>query len=294
MGQTVGFIGVGIMGGRMAKNVLKAGYAVQAHNRTIAKAEALRPQGATVAASPREAASGADFVVTMVADPSALAAVLEGADGAFAGCKAGTLVIDMSTVDPATSQTMAGKARGLGLSYLEAPVMGGPGGAEQGTVTIMAGGSDEDFEKAKPLLGAIGKKILHIGPMGQGSVMKLTANLVSACIVTAMAEGLVLAAKSGLDPALVVEVLAERAPIIGRAGPKVLAGDFSANFPLKLSHKDVQLALAAARSAGVPVFSLAAVAQLQVAALAKGFGEQDQAATVQVLEEIAGVKARRR
>ena len=124
--------------------------------------------------------------------------------------------------------------------------------------------------------------------------MKLTANLVSACIVTAMAEGFVLAAKSGLDPTLVVEVLTERAPIIGRAGSKVLAGDFSANFPLKLSHKDVQLALAAARSAGVPVFSLAAVAQLQVAALAKGFGEQDQAATVQVLEEITGVKARRR
>jgi 3-hydroxyisobutyrate dehydrogenase-like beta-hydroxyacid dehydrogenase len=289
MGQTVAFIGLGIMGGRMVKNVLKAGYAVRAQNRTTAKAEAVKSLGASVAATPREAATGADIVVTMVADPPALAAVLEGPDGALAGCRAGTLVVDMSTVDPETSQAMAMKAKALGLRYLEAPVTGGVGAAEQGTLTIMAGGSAEDFAAAKPLLETMGKKVLHVGPMGHGSILKLCANLVAASIVTAMNEALTLAAKSGLDLGVVTEVLTERSPLIGRTAPKVLSRNFSANFPLKHSHKDVQLALGSARRAGTPMFALGAVAQLQAAALAKGYGDLDQTVTVRILEEIAGI-----
>ncbi|MBI4841941.1 MAG: NAD(P)-dependent oxidoreductase, partial [candidate division NC10 bacterium] len=214
MVQTVGFIGLGIMGGRMAKNVLKAGVALRAYNRTATKAEEVRRLGATVAASPREAAAGADAVITMVADPPALAAVLEGPDGALAGCRPGTLVIDMSTVDPDTSRTMAARAASLGLRYLEAPVTGGVGAAERGTLLIMAGGTREDFAAAKPLLETMGGKILHAGPMGSGSVMKLATNLVASSIYTAMAEGLVFATKAGLDPGLVAEVLAERSPLI--------------------------------------------------------------------------------
>lgn len=294
MARTVAFIGLGIMGGRMARNVLKAGYPLRAYNRTAAKAEEVGKLGATVCASPREAATGADAVISIVSDPPALAAVLEGPDGAFAGCRPGTLVIDMSTVDPGTSQAMAARAASLGLRYLEAPVMGGVGAAEQGTLTIMAGGAPEDFAAARPLLETMGKKVLHVGPMGQGSVLKLVANLVAASIVTAMNEGLVLATKAGLDPALVAEVLGERSPLIERAAPRVLEGDFAARFPLKLSHKDVRLALEAGRSLGVPLFGLAAVAQLQTAALAKGLGELDQTATIQVLEEIVGVAVRRR
>jgi 3-hydroxyisobutyrate dehydrogenase-like beta-hydroxyacid dehydrogenase len=293
MAQTVAFIGIGIMGGRMVKNVLKAGHAVRAHNRTPAKAEALRPLGATVAASPREAASGADVVITMVADPPALAAVLEGPDGALAGCRRGTLVIDMSTVDPGTSRAMAATARGLGLRYLEAPVTGGVGAAEQGTLTIMAGGEGADFAAARPLLETMGKKVLHVGPMGQGSVLKLAANLVAASIITAANEALALTTKFGLDPGTVVEVLTERSPLIGRTAPRVLDGNFSANFPLKHSHKDVQLALAAARSAGVPMFALSSVAQLQAAAIAKGYGDLDQTVTMKLLEEIIGIQARK-
>lgn len=293
MGQTVGFVGLGIMGGRMVKNVLKAGYTVRVQNRTAAKAEALKSLGAVVAGTPREAAAAADIVVTMVADPPALSAVLDGPDGVFAGCRPGALVVDMSTVDPATSQAMAAKAKGLGLRYLEAPVTGGVGAAEQGTLTIMAGGSAEDFAAAKPLLETMGKKVLHVGPMGQGSVLKLCANLVAASIVTSMNEALTLAAKSGLNLAVVTEVLTERSPLIGRTAPKVLAGDFTANFPLKHSHKDVQLALSSARSVGTPMFALGAVAQLQAAALAKGYGDLDQTVTVRILEEIAGIQARR-
>jgi 3-hydroxyisobutyrate dehydrogenase-like beta-hydroxyacid dehydrogenase len=181
----------------------------------------------------------------------------------------------------------------LGLRYLEAPVTGGVGAAEQGTLTIMAGGSAEDFAAAKPLLETMGKKVLHVGPMGYGSVLKLCANLVAASIITSMNEALVLAAKSGLDLGVVTEVLTERSPLIGRTAPKVLSGDFSANFPLKHSHKDVQLALATARAVGTPMFALGAVAQLQGAALAKGFGDLDQTVTARVLEEIAGVQARK-
>jgi 3-hydroxyisobutyrate dehydrogenase-like beta-hydroxyacid dehydrogenase len=293
MAQTVAFIGIGIMGGRMVKNVLKAGLSVRAYNRTTSKLEPLRALGASVAASPRDAAAGAQTVITMVADPPALAAVLDGPDGAFAGCRPGTLVVDMSTVDPGTSQAMAAKAQQRGLRYLEAPVTGGVGAAEQGTLTIMAGGTPEDFAAATPLLETMGKKVLHVGPMGQGSVLKLAANLVAAAIVTAANEALALTTKYGLDPGIVVEVLTERSPLIGRTAPRVLAGDFSANFPLKHSHKDVQLALASARSAGVPMFALASVAQLQAAAIAKGYGDLDQTVTMRLLEEIIGVQVRK-
>ncbi len=292
MQKTVAFIGIGIMGGRMAKNVLKAGYALRAYNRTAAKAEEVRRLGAMIAASPREAAIGADAVITIVSDPPALAAVLTGPEGALSGCRSGTLVIDMSTVDPDTSQAMAAQAQARGLRYLEAPVTGGVGAAEQGTLTIMAGGRPEDFAAGKPLLDTMGKKVLHAGPMGHGSVLKLTVNLVAACIVTAMNEGLVLATKAGLDPTLTAEVLAERSPLIERTAPRVLAGDFAARFPLRLSHKDVRLALAAGRSLGVPLSALETVAKLQTAALAKGLGELDQSATIQVLEEIAGIQVR--
>ncbi|HEX7550734.1 MAG TPA: NAD(P)-dependent oxidoreductase [Candidatus Methylomirabilis sp.] len=293
MGQTVAFIGLGIMGGRMVRNVLKAGYAVRAQNRTAAKTEALRPLGATVASTPREAATGADIVVTMVADPPALAAVLEGPDGALAGCRPGTLVIDMSTVDPDTSRAMAAKAQARGLRYLEAPVTGGVGAAEQGTLTIMAGGTPEDFAAAKPLLESMGKKVLHVGPMGHGSVLKLATNVVAAGIVALMGEGLTLATKAGLDPTMVVEVLAERSPLIGRAGSRVLSGDFSPNFPLRLAAKDVRLALDAARVVGAPMFTAAAVGQVQSAALAMGLGDFDQSVMIRVLEELAGIVSRR-
>jgi 3-hydroxyisobutyrate dehydrogenase-like beta-hydroxyacid dehydrogenase len=204
------------------------------------------------------------------------------------------LVIDMSTVDPATSQAMAAEAQALGLHYLEAPVTGGVGAAEQGTLTIMAGGTPADFAAARPLLETMGKKVLHVGPMGHGSVLKLATNLVAACIVSAMNEGLVLATKAGLDPAMVAEVLAERSPLIGRTAPRILAGQFAANFPLRLSHKDTQLALATGRQFGVPLFTTGTVAQLQMAALSKGMGDLDQTATIQVLEEMAGVKVRKR
>jgi 3-hydroxyisobutyrate dehydrogenase-like beta-hydroxyacid dehydrogenase len=170
--------------------------------------------------------------------------------------------------------------------------MGGVGGAEQGTLTIMAGGRAEDFAAAKPLLETMGKKVLHVGPMGHGSILKLCANLMSASIITAMNEALTLAAKSGLDLGAVAEVLTERSPLVGRMAPRILAGDFTPNFTLKHSNKDVRLALEAARGAGAPMFALGTVAQLQAAALAKGYGELDQTVTVRILEEIAGIQVR--
>ncbi|HSB82098.1 MAG TPA: NAD(P)-dependent oxidoreductase, partial [Candidatus Methylomirabilis sp.] len=241
MGQTVAFVGMGLMGSRMAKNVLKAGHALRVYNRTTAKSEELQKLGATIAASPREAAQGADAVITMVADPPALRTVLAGVEGAFAGCRQGTMVIDMSTVDPETSRGMAAEAQARGLRYLEAPVTGGLGAAEQGTLLIMAGGRMEDFQAAKPLLETMGKKVLRVGQMGSGAAMKLTTNMVASSISAAMAEALVFAAKAGLEPFLVAEVLADRSPLIARWAPRVLAGEFSPFFPLRLAHKDVHL-----------------------------------------------------
>ena len=292
MAQTVAFIGIGIMGRRMAKNVLKAGHSLRVYNRTVAKTEELLGLGATIAASPRQAAQGADAVITMVADPPALAAVLDGPEGAFVGCRRGAFVIDMSTVDPETSRAMAARAQARGLRYLEAPVTGGVGAAEQGTLLIMAGGTMEDFQAVKPLLETMGKKVLRVGQMGSGAAMKLTTNMVASSISAAMAEALVFAAKAGLEPSLVVEILADRSPLIARWAPRVLAGEFSPFFPLRLAHKDVHLALDTARGLGVPLFALAAVAQLQTAALAKGLGDLDQTATIQVLEEIVGLPVR--
>lgn len=293
MGQMVAFIGLGLMGRPMARNVLKGGYVLQAYNRTAARAEELRGLGAAVAGSPREAAKRADLVITMVSDPPALTAVLEGPEGAFAGCRPGTLVIDMSTVDPETSRAMAARAHAVGLRYLEAPVTGGVTGAENGSLTIMVGGELEDLASARPLLGTMGRKILHAGPVGNGAVLKLATNLVASTIFTAMAEGLVFATKAGVDPQLAAEVLAERSPLIAGAVPRVLAGQFEARFPLKHAHKDVHLALGTARALGVPLFALGAVGQFYTAGLAKGLGEQDQTAMIKLLEEIAGVQVRR-
>lgn len=294
MGQTVAFVGLGIMGSRMVKHVLKAGYAVRVYNRTPAKAEAVRSLGAVVCGSPREAAVGADFVVSIVADPPALVAVMDGPEGILAGCRPGTLVVDMSTVDPDTSQAMAAKAAARGVRYVEAPVTGGPWAAEEGKLTIMAGGAPEDFSLAKPLLETMGKKILLVGPMGQGSVLKLALNLVAAAIVTSTVESLALTTKYGLDPGTVVEILTERSPLIGRTAPTILSGDFKANFALRHSHKDVQLGLATARKEGVPMFALSAVAQVQAAAMAKGYGDLDQTVTMRVLEELVGIEVRRK
>ncbi len=292
MAQTVAFIGIGLMGRRMAKNVLKAGHALCVYNRTTTKTEELQKQGAAVAGSPREAAQGADAVITMVADPPALHAVLEGAEGAFAGCRPGTLIIDMSTVDPETSRALAAEAKGRGLRYLEAPVTGGLGAAEQGTLLIMAGGTMEDFQAAKPLLETMGKKVLRVGQMGAGAAMKLTTNMIASSISAAMAEAMVFAAKAGLEPFLVAEILADRSPLIARWAPRILAGEFNPFFPLRLAHKDVHLALATARSLGVPLFALSAVGQLQTAALARGLGDLDQTAMIQVLEDIVGLQVR--
>lgn len=290
--ETVAFIGLGLMGRPMTRNILKRGYTLRVYNRTAAKAEELRALGATVAGSPREAAAGADAVITMVADPPALSAVLEGQDGAFAACRPGSLVIDMSTVDPETSRRLAARARGLSLRYLEAPVTGGVRGAEEGTLIIMVGGEATDLAAARPLLETMGRKILHLGAMGMGSAMKLATNLVASTIFTAMAEALVFAAKAGIEPRLAAEILAERSPLIAGSAPRVLGGDFAARFPLKLAHKDVHLALATGRTLGVPLFALGAVGQLYTAALAKGLGEQDQIAMIKLLEEIAAIQVR--
>jgi len=203
----VGFIGLGVMGRSMAANLLRAGHRVTVYNRTPGPAAALGELGAAVAATPRAAAAGRDAVITIVTDDAAVLAVCEGPDGVLAGLGAGALLVDMSTISPGTARRVGKEARAIGARYLDAPVTGGDVGARDGTLTIMAGAAAEDFLAARPLLEAMGRRIVHVGDVGQGQTMKLVANLVSGLTLMVAAEGISLGLKLGLPYDRLDEVL---------------------------------------------------------------------------------------
>ncbi len=250
----VGFIGLGVMGRYMAANLVRAGHKVTVYNRTAARSAELQALGAGVAASPREAAAGRDAVITIVTDDEAVRAVSEGPDGAIAGLGAGALLIDMSTVSPATARRIGEAALAQGGGYLDAPVTGGDIGARDATLTIMAGAQAGDFARALPLLEAMGKRIVHIGDIGQGQTMKLVANLVSGLTLMVAAEGIALGLRLGLPLALLDEVMPnssaqsfEVRKLMDRYGDDMWQPGFSVRNRLK----DLRLAVEMAGAAGV-------------------------------------------
>ncbi len=290
----VGFLGLGIMGRPMAANVARAGFSVLAWNRTTAKAQALAAEheGVTVARTPAAAAQ-AGIVISMVPDSPEVEQVLFGEDGAAGGLPEGGLVIDMSTIAPTASRSIGERLDELGVAFLDAPVTGSRPKAESATLTIMAGGPADAYERARPLLEAMGELVLHVGGQGHGSMIKLINNTLAAVNAAALAEGLVVARSAGLDPAKLLEVIAagsgESAMRKLKAEP-MLAGDFKPLFKLEHMRKDVDHYLTEAERVGFVAEVAAKAQEAYLAAERQGHGEEDFAAVIEPLATKSGLK----
>jgi len=284
----VAFLGLGIMGAPMAANLARAGIEVIAWNRTGARAEELagRHGNVTVAATPAEAAAGADMTITMVPDVPEVEQVLLGPDGAAEGLDDGDLAIDMSTIAPSASRSIAQRLEQRGIAFLDAPVTGSRPKAQDATLTIMAGGPETAFERARPLFEAMGELVVHAGPQGHGSMVKLINNTLAAVNAVTLAEGLVLAQAAGVDAGKALAVIAagsgESAMRRLKAEPMV-SGDYEPLFKLEHMLKDVRHCLAEARALGVELPLAATAEPLYAAAEEQGLGGQDFAAVIEAL-----------
>ena len=250
---SAGFIGLGLMGQPMARNLFKAGFPLTIWNRTRSKAEALAREGAKLADNPVEVAEQADVLITIVSDPPALEDVLF-QKGVLGAMRRGSILIDSSTVSPALARKIAAAASAGGVDFLDAPVTGGTWGAEKGELVFMIGGPESVLERAKPVLDAMGKKLFLLGPHGAGQTVKLAMNLLLALQVDALAEAIALVSASGIPAEKLVSVMQSsmaRAPVLDVKAPLLLKNEFPASFPLRLMHKDVRLALELARENGI-------------------------------------------
>ena len=294
MAKRVGFIGLGVMGGPMARNLAKAGHALTVFDLDQAALQGLVAAGARAAASAREAASGQEVVVTMLPASRHVEAAYRGPDGVIAGLGPGMVVIDMSTIDPGTSRRIAAEVEATGASMLDAPVSGSSTGAAEGTLTIMVGGDEADLESQRDLLEAMGRTIIHCGPTGMGEAVKLCNQLVAGATVAAVGEAFALGARLGADPKVLFDVMSRssgncwalqtRPPVAGLVPTAPSEHDFAPGFMVDLMHKDLALIMAAASEVGLPL-PLAATAQRQYArASEQGHGRSDFSVVFKVVE----------
>ncbi len=282
------------MGAPMARNLLKAGYTVVAHNRTRAKAEALEPDGATVAESPSQAAEQAEVVISCLPDSPDVEEVWLGEGGVAASARSGMLGIDMSTIAPATARKVAEAMERQGASFLDAPISGGDVGAINGTLSIMAGGPKDAFQRAEPIFQAMGKTIVHCGPSGMGQQTKLCNQVICVLNILAAAEAVTLARKAGLDLDRMLEAVTAGAAaswMLENLGPKMAVGNFDPGFFVDLQQKDLRLVQESARELKVPLPGTTIVHQLFAANQAKGEGHEGTQALVKTLERLAGLRA---
>jgi 3-hydroxyisobutyrate dehydrogenase-like beta-hydroxyacid dehydrogenase len=289
----VAVLGIGLMGEGMARNLLRGGCAVTVWNRTAGKTAALVHEGAAPAGSPAEAARYAEFVVTMVSDPPALDAVASGPSGLFEGIRSGAVWVNMGTQRVSQILSLAAETARRGASFLDAPVTGSRSGAAEGTLTILAGGSPEVLDRCRPVLEKMGRTVLHVGEVGDGTRAKLVLNLIQSGMLAAWSEGLSLGCRMGLPPATLLRMLENSAGNSGLfryKGPFLLRRDFSTNFALALMRKDVRLALDEARAAGADLPVAEVVASLFEEAMAAGFGGEDFLALARVIEARAGTR----
>jgi len=290
---SVGFIGLGIMGQPMARNLLRAGYRVVVRDIVATAVEALVAEGAERGGSPRDVAERTDILITMLPDSPEVEAVYGGVDGALEAARPGWLAIDMSSISPRVAREMAERAAAAGAAMLDAPVSGGDKGAIAGTLSIMVGGTAADFERALPVLQALGKTIVHVGPSGAGQVAKVCNQVVVAVVIEAVSEALVLGAKAGVDPARIADVLQgglAATKVLEMRRDNILGGRFDPGFRIRLHLKDLKNALDLAREAGVVLPAAAGVEQLMQRARIAGRGELDHSGLVTVLEDLAEIR----
>jgi 2-hydroxy-3-oxopropionate reductase len=290
MAERVGFIGLGIMGMPMARNLMDSGYELTVHNRSPEKAEELGKEGAAVAATPRDVAENSDVVITMLPDSPQVREVVAGEVGVLEGISEGALLIDMSTISPVVTEELAEALQEKGASMLDAPVSGGDVGAIEGTLSIMVGGHEADFQRAKPLFEAMGKTITHVGPTGAGQVTKAANQVVVALTIEAVSEALVLGSAGGVSAEKILEVLGgglASNKVMEVKREKFLSHTFEPGFRSELHHKDLGIALAAGREYGVVLPVTALVDQLLLSMRRKGWGGEDHSALLRIIEDLS-------
>jgi 3-hydroxyisobutyrate dehydrogenase len=292
--ERIGFVGLGIMGSRMAANLRRAGYELTVYNRTRERADAWAAEhGGTVAGTPAEVGAASDVIVTMVVDGAQVKEVLLGEHGVAQGAAAGTLCVDMSTIAPGDSRRIAAALDERGIGFVDAPVTGSSPKAQDGTLTIMAGGAASDFERARPLFDAMGELIVHVGEVGQGEMVKLINNAVAAANAHTLAQALVVARGTGVDLDALIQVMGAgsggSAMLALKAGP-MREHDYSTLFKLEHMLKDVRLCLEEGQAAGVPFPAAASVREALTAGMGRGLGDDDFAAVVETVEGLAGVR----
>jgi 3-hydroxyisobutyrate dehydrogenase-like beta-hydroxyacid dehydrogenase len=290
MTERVGFIGLGTMGAPMAWNVSRAGYDLRVYNRTAARTEPFAADGVPVAETPRALAADSDIIVVMVTGPEALETVIVGDDGVAAGLQTGALVINMSTVSREATLAAADAVSGAGGRFVDAPVSGTRKPAEDGTLTVLAGGDTAGVDAAEPVLNAMAKAVVRCGDVGQGTDTKHAINLLLGGMMQSFCEALVFGRKRGLDPAMLLEAIgtgATNAPLYQLKGKVIGERNFTKSFPVDLLLKDLDLVLAAGRESGIYLPQTATNREAVNAASARGYGDEDMAAVIKVLEEIA-------
>jgi 2-hydroxy-3-oxopropionate reductase len=290
MADTVGFIGLGVMGRLMAHNLLRADLPVTVHSRSPEPVDELAAAGATAAGTPGEVAAASDVVILMLPDDTAVESVVFGDSGVLASLRPGALVIDMSTVSPGLDRRVAEAVTAHGGEMLDAPVSGGDAGAKGGTLSIMAGGPTTAFDRARPLFEILGETIVHVGDHGSGQVVKACNQVVVALTIEAVAEALVLGSASGVAPETVIEVLSgglAGSRVLELRGPNMAAHRFDPGFAIALHHKDLGIALSEARAAGVSLPATALADQMLASIRRHGGGGLDHSAILTHLERLS-------
>jgi 2-hydroxy-3-oxopropionate reductase len=293
--ETVGFIGLGLMGKPMALNLVKAGFELVVHSRSRGPVDALASAGARVATGPAEVARQATVVITMLPDTPDVELVLAGPHGVFEGVTKGAVIVDMSSISPAATRRLAAQAAERGATLLDAPVSGGEIGAVQGTLSIMVGGDAAAVERVRPILNAMGnpERVIHIGASGAGQICKVCNQMAIGGALAVVSELMVLAKKAGVDPWKVREALLggfAASRVLEVHGERILRKNYEPGFRAGLYHKDMGIALETARACGTPVPVSAVVAQLVASMVASGHGDRDYSGLAQVLFEMAGVE----
>jgi 3-hydroxyisobutyrate dehydrogenase/2-hydroxy-3-oxopropionate reductase len=292
----LGFLGLGLMGYPMARNLLRAGHKVALWSHSADKARRLAGEEKGIFCdTPREVAAHAECTFLCVGNTDMSREVILGKDGLIQGAKGGTTIVDASTISPAESRRIGAALAEKAVDFLDAPCTGSTPGAEGGTLTFMIGGKQEIYEKVKPYLEPMGKRLYYCGAAGMGLQAKLTQNLILSNILTAFNEGMVLATKGGIEPKLMLDILdnsAAKSGLINYKAPFVFRRDFQANFATKWMDKDIGLALDSGKELGVPLPLTGLNRQIFQAAIAAGHADEDMCSTIKVLEELAGVEVR--